>query len=171
MTGAVDLKIMEDYSISSFILAVGCSKKLMPDAGSQLVKGCQSMIIKFSDVMHKLHFEYGVAFETCPVGAHYMNSKVERKIRHVQESFLKCNDKNRLSIIQWETLGGEIAYSIKNMPIALGNVFQDFENLDILTPNHLMLWRNNDRCPRGEVTVTVTVTTDAKQMFKSSKHG
>ena len=47
-TGAVDLKIMEDYSTSSFILAfvrfsckVGYPEKLMPDAGSQLVKGCQ----------------------------------------------------------------------------------------------------------------------------------
>ena len=99
-TGAVDLKIMEDYSTSSFILAfvrfsckVGYPKKLMPDAGSQLVKGCQCMTGRFSDVKHKLHLEYGVAFETCPVGAHYMHGKVERKIRHGQESFLKCNEK------------------------------------------------------------------------------
>ena len=55
---------MEDYSTSTFILAfvrfscnVGYSKKLMSDAGSQLVKGCQSMIITFSDVKHKLHLE------------------------------------------------------------------------------------------------------------------
>ena len=61
----------------------------MPDAGSQLVKGCQCMTIRFSDVKHKLHLEYGVAFETCPVGPHHMHGKVERKIRHVQESFLK----------------------------------------------------------------------------------
>ena len=91
MTGAVDMKIMEDYSTNSFILAfvrfsckVGYPKKLMPDAGSQLIKGCQTMIIKFSDVKYKLHEEYGVKFETCPVGAHYMHCKVERKIRHVR---------------------------------------------------------------------------------------
>ena len=44
------------------------------------------------------------------------------------------------------------------MPIALGNVVQDLENLDILTPNRLMLGRNNDRCPIG----AITVTSDAK---------
>ena len=95
-TGAVDIKVTEDYSTSSFILAfirfsckVGYPKKLLPDAGSQLVKGCQTMKIKFSDLSNKLH-EYGVAFETCPVGAHYMHGKVERKIKHVKESFSKC---------------------------------------------------------------------------------
>ena len=65
------------------------------------------------------------------MGAHYVHGKVERKIRHVQRQ----NDKNRLSIIQWETLGDQSANSINNMPIALGNVVQNLENLDILTPN------------------------------------
>ena len=175
-TGAVDLKIMDDYSTSSFIVAfvrfsckVGYPRKLMPDAGSQLVKGCQCMTITFSNVKHKLHLEYGVAFETCPVGAHYMHGKVERKIRHVQESFLKCNEKNRLSIIQWETLGDQIANSVNNMPIAFGNVVQDLENLDILTPNRLMLGRNNDRCPIGAVTVTSDAKKSFKKMLKFSK--
>ena len=76
------------------------------------------MTIRFSDVKQKFHLEYDVAFETCPVGVHYMHGKVERKIRHVQESFLKCNEENRLSIIQWETLGDQIANSINNMPIS-----------------------------------------------------
>ena len=122
-------KIMEDYSTISFLLAfvrfsckVGYPKKLILDAGSQLIKGCQTMIIKFSNVKYKLHEEYGVKFETCPVGAHYMHCKVERKIRHVRESFQKSNKKTRLSIIQWETLGDQIANSINNMPIALGNI-------------------------------------------------
>ena len=87
-TGAVDVKIMEDYSTTSFVLAfvrfsckVGFPKRLLPDAGSQLVKGCQTMTLTFSDIKNKLFKEYGVEFETCPVGAHYMHGKVERKIR------------------------------------------------------------------------------------------
>ena len=47
-TGAVDIKVAEDYSTSSFIQAfirfsckVGYPRKILPDAGSQLVKGCQ----------------------------------------------------------------------------------------------------------------------------------
>ena len=88
-TGAVDIKVMEDYSTTSFILAfirfackIGYPKKLLLDAGSQLVKGCGNMNITFSYVHSKLH-QYGVLYEVCPVGVHYMHGKVERKIRHV----------------------------------------------------------------------------------------
>ena len=77
VTGAVDIKVCEDYSAGSFVLAfiqfsckVGYPKKLLPDGGSsQLVKGCESMTIRFTDVHSKLH-EYGTIYEVFPVGAH-----------------------------------------------------------------------------------------------------
>ena len=67
----------------------------------------------FSDVQNRLH-EYGIIYEVCPVGAHYMHGKVERKIKHVKESFAKHLYNDRLSIIQWETLGDQVANSINN---------------------------------------------------------
>ena len=79
-TSDVDIKVMEDYSTDSFILLFvrfsckfGYPKKLMPDAGSQLVKGCQITTLNFCDIRHKLHKEYGIEFETCPVGPHYVH--------------------------------------------------------------------------------------------------
>ena len=39
--------------------------------------------------------ECGVEFQTCPVGgggAHNVHGKVERKIRHIQESMEKTNE-------------------------------------------------------------------------------
>ena len=73
ITGAVDIKVMEDYSTCSFVLAftrfsckVGYPKKLLPDAGSQLVKGCKSTTITFSDTCSRLH-EFGVLYEVCPL--------------------------------------------------------------------------------------------------------
>ena len=65
-------------------------------------------------------------YELCPVGAHYMHGKVERKIKLVKESFSKELHKNRLSIIQWETLGDRIANTINNLPISLGNDVRKF---------------------------------------------
>ena len=59
-----------------------------------------------------------------------------------------------MSIIQCETLGDQIANSINNMPIALGNIDHNLENLDILTPNLLMLGRNYDRYHVGAATMT-----------------
>ena len=114
------------------------------------------MLITFTDVRTKLN-EYGVEYDVCPVGAHYMHGKVERKIRHVKESFSKHLQNNRLSIIQWETLGDQVANSINNMPIALRNASNNLENIDLITPNRLLLARNNERCPTGSVTVTENV--------------
>ena len=158
-TSAGDIKVMEDYSTESFLLAFvrfscrfGFPKYLLPDEGSQLIKACKSMILNFSDLKHQLHSEYGVRFEPCPVNAHYMHGKVERKIREVKKSMTLKMGGNRLSILQWETLGYEVANTINNLPIALGNKVSDLENLDILTPNRLLLGRNNNRCPAGPFT-------------------
>ena len=60
----------------------------------------------------------------------------------------------RLSILQWETVGSEIANSINDLPIAVGNVVANLENIDLLTPNRLRLGRNNQRSPVGPLWVT-----------------
>ena len=160
-TGAISMKIMEDYSTNSFLLGfirfsctVGYPKMLMPDEGSQLIKGCKDMQIDYYDLQHKLNRQYGVEFQTCPVGGHNVHGKVERKIKHIQDSIAKGCNKERLSVIQWETLGDQIANSINNLPVALGNEVSDLENLDLLTPNRLMLGRNNSRSPSGPLVVT-----------------
>ena len=163
VTGSVDIKVMENYSTTSFLLAfsrfsfkVGYPFKLLPDAGSQLVKGCESMKLTFTDVKNELH-ECGVLYEVCPTGAHYMHGKVERKIRSIKESFSKHLQREKLSIIEWETLGDTVANSINNLPIGLRSETRDLENVDLLTPNRLMLARNNSRCPVGPLKVTEDV--------------
>ena len=166
-TGAVDCGLMEDYSTDSFVLAFirfsckyGYPKKLLPDEGSQLVKGCKDVVLNFSSLQHKLNVEYGVEFKPCPVGAHYMHGKVERKIQQIKKSINKELNNHHLSVMQWETLGSQIANSINNLPIGLGNKCDQIENLDILTPNRLILGRNNDRCP----TLPLEITYDQKRI-------
>ena len=155
-TGAVDIRLLEDYSTDSFVLSFirfschfGYPKYLLPDSGSQLVKGCQDMNYSFSDSKQKLYIEYGTQYVVCPVGAHYTHGKVERKIKQIK----KCVDinihKERLSGIQWETLMAQISNSINNLPIGLKNIVEDLENLDLITPNRLILGRNNERCPNA----------------------
>ena len=53
----------------------------------------------------------------------------------------------RLSFVQWETLGQQVANSINNLPLGLGNKTESLETLDLLTPNRLLLGRNNSRSP------------------------
>ena len=170
-TGATDIKLMEDYSTDSFILAFirfacryGYPSSLYPDSGSQLIKACNDMILSFSTIKYKLEVEFGVQFFTCPVGSHYVHGKVERKIRDLRKSINKHLQNQRFSIIQWETLGQQIANSINNMPIGLANKVEHLENLDILTPNRLLLGRNNNRCP----TAPLVLSGDVKKIIKSN---
>ena len=113
------------------------------------MKGCKTMILNYHDIQSRLHLEMNVELETCPVGGHNMHGKVERKIRHIKESIEKCMHNERLSILQWETLGAEVANSINDLPLGIGSIVSDLENLDLITPNRLRLGRNNDRSPVG----------------------
>ena len=83
---------MEDYSTDSFVLSFirfschhGYPKYLLPDPGSQLVKGCENMTYSFTDLKQKLDIDYGTQYIMSPVGAHYVHGKVERKIRQVKK--------------------------------------------------------------------------------------
>ena len=137
---------------------------LLPDEGSQLVKGCKDMVISFNDVKSKLSIEYGVEYKTCPVGAHNVHGKVERKIQEIKRSMKKIVKKTRLSVIQWETLGQQISNTINNLPIGLGNRSDMLENADILTPNRLILGRNNNRCP----TAPLELQNDVRHIIRNN---
>ena len=152
-TSTTNIKVMEDYSTQSFILGftrfsceVGYPKTLLCDAGSQIVKGCQDMRLSDTDIKHQLFTNHHIDFEVCSVGAHNEHGKVERKIQEIRSS-IDTMYKQRLSILQWETLVSSIANSINNMPLAMNGLVGDLENLDILTPNRLKLGRNNERSP------------------------
>ena len=73
-----------------------------------------------------------------------MHGKVERKIRQIKESMARSLDGYKLSTIGWETLGADIANCINDLSIGVVNAKADIDNLDLLTPNRLMLGRNND---------------------------
>ena len=76
-----------------------------------------------------------------------MHGRVERKIKEVKASIEKSLSNERLSVIEWETVGAEISNSINDLPIGLHNWSSDLENLDLITPNRLRLGRNNERSP------------------------
>ena len=148
---------MDDYSTDSFILSFtrfacnhGYPKKLYCDSGSQLIKGCNNIKLDFTDLQSKLHRSKGVEFSVCPVGGHNMHGKVERKIQEVNKSLQKSINNQRLSLLQWETLSAVIANTINDLPICVGSK-TDVENLDLITPNRLLLGRNNERSPVGNM--------------------
>ena len=161
VTSTVSLKVMEDYNAASFMQSfirfscnVGVPKLLVSDTGSQLVKGYGDMRIDFTDLRNRLHREESVEFEIVPVGGHNMTGKVERVIKEVKASIELSYDKQRFSILQWETIGEQIANTINDMPLAIRNIVSDFEEMDLVTPNRLRIGRNNNRSPVGPLFVT-----------------
>ena len=160
-TGTTSIRMMDDYGTTSFIQAfirlsceVGYPKILLTDEGSQLVKACKTMEFDFHDAKHRLYKGHKVEFDVCPVGGHNMHGRVERKIKEVKASINKSYTNERLSVIEWETVGAEISNCINDLPIGLHNWSSDLENLDLITPNRLRLGRNNDRSPVGPLLVT-----------------
>ena len=152
---------MDSYDSNSFILAftlfsceVGYQKILLLDEASQLIKRCKNMKLNFQDIRYQLHVNVHVEFELCPVEGHNMNGRVERKIREIKGSVTKSLENERISLLQWEILVSEIAKTINELPLALGNITSQFENMDLLTPNQLRLGRNNDQSPIGLMTIT-----------------
>ena len=72
----------------------------------------------------------------------------------IQESIEKGLKDHMLSVIQWETVAAEVANCINDFPLGYDSFISDLENLDILTPNRLILGRNNDRSLSGPLCVT-----------------
>ena len=66
-----------------------------------------------------------------------MNGRVERKVRVIKGSIRKSLQNGRMSLLQWETLASEIANIINDLPLQVGNITSQFENMDLLTPNQL----------------------------------
>ena len=155
---AVSVHCMQSYSTDSFLSAFvrfsslhGYPKKLFIDEGSQLVKGCKEMKIALSDFLKPLEtrYETGIEFETSDVGAHYSTGMVERSIREVKRLFSTMYTGLRIDVLMYETAFLHISSELNNMPISLGPGFKGYHSLDLLTPNRLIMGRNNSRAPVG----------------------
>ena len=73
-TGTTSLKIMEGYDTTQFLhcfsrfaCELGYPKKLLTDEGSQIVCGCQNVVLNMTDIAGTLNREFGIDFATCPV--------------------------------------------------------------------------------------------------------
>lgn len=176
-TTCISIKVMEDYSTPSFIQSFVCfwcqygySFKLLIDEDGQLIKGCQTMKFDLIDLQQRLHQDMHFQYQTCPVGGHNMHGQVERKIKSIRKSLETNLHLHRLSIIQWETLVSVIGNSINNMPLAIGNITADVETADLITPNRLLLGRNNDRSPTGNLYVvndSIKLIRDNQKIFNA----
>ena len=165
---------MEGCSTTAFIQSfvgfscdVGYPMVLSVDEGSQLVKGCESMKLIYTEIKYKLHKDSVVEFDTCPVGRDNYNEKIERRIHKIKDKRILWEEylERKVSVLLWETLSSVIANTINDLPVELGNIISDYENMDLITPNWLRLERINDRSPAA----TMEVTANPIRMLKENR--
>jgi hypothetical protein len=163
-TGALAVHVMSDYSTDAFLMAYmrfasryGHPMKLLPDEGTQLIKACKDTNYSWIDITTAINAEFGVGFEyeAAPVGGHNTHGMVERSIREIRRLFevLFKSPKYKLDLLSYETCFQVISNNLNNLPICTGPGFKDLAELDFLTPNRLLLGRNNRRCLSGPCTV------------------
>ena len=77
------------------------------------------MKLTYTDIKYKLHKNSVEEFDTCPVGGHNYNQKVERRICQIKESFEK-----NFRMKGYQFYNGKL----------YGNIISDYENMDLMTP-------------------------------------
>ena len=157
-TAAISVHAMSSCTTSSFIRAYtvfsshrGHPNKLYIDEGGQLIKGCKEMEINILDIESDLDtkFQVGIEYETCPVGAHNSHGVVERSIREIRRFFMTMFNGLKLDSLGYESAFAWISNEMNNLPICLGSRYKDLSHLDLISPNRLLLGRNNRRSPVG----------------------
>ena len=162
VTLAVAAYAMEKYDTESVIQTFtrhinryGVPQKIKIDAGSQLIKAFQDMDVCIAEVQNLLNQEKGtkIEFVVGPVGGHNYQGVVERSIRSIKEIMNVVFYGFKFSPTQFETVLSYCCNELNSMPLCLGNRYVNIEELDLITPSRLMLGRNNNRAPGGQVTV------------------
>ena len=157
-TGAIDVRVMQAYDATAFVNAYsrfarhhGHPVKLYIDKGSQLVAGCEQMEFTVMDVKKDLSmkFNVGIEYNTVAVGMHNANGVVERSIKEVKKLFNAVYRGISLDILNYETAFGFCANELNNLPVCLGSRYRGLSHQDLLSPNRLMLGRNNSRAVAG----------------------
>ena len=160
--GAIAVYCMAKYNTASFVMAYtrhasryGHPKRVVIDAGSQLVKAVKEMKTSLVELegLVRIQHQVGIEFRIVPVGSHYQNGQVERGIKEVRNLFQQMYSGLKLDILSYETAFSWIANELNCFPSCLGSRTDQLDNLDLITPSRLMHGRNNRRSLSGHATV------------------
>ena len=149
---------MPGYSTAAFLTTYtrfasryGHPTKVLIDEGSQLLSACRNMEISIQDIKNHVNstLQIGVDFETAPVQGHNVTGMVERSIKEVKGLLEKLFGGRKLDLLTFETCLAFVCNELNNFPICIGSKTEHLGNVDIITPNRLLLGRNNRRSLGG----------------------
>ena len=162
-TLAVSVETMPDCSASAFVdcytrfsARYGHPGVMYIDPGSNLKSACSKMTISYADISQTVNGKgVEVKHEICATGSHEGQGLVERSIREVRKVFDAVFKPFELSVMGYATAFAFISNELNNIPLCLGSKYSNLDHLDLITPNRLLLGRNNMRAPIGLVEADV----------------
>ena len=164
LSGATAIYMLEDWSTQSVIQALerhGCRygfpSQLYVDSGSQLKK-LSSVTYSIMDLTTLLRSEFCCDIIVAPPKSHSSQGRVERRIGLIKRALSKLTEPRfLLSFLGWECLFSRIANDLNNLPISrASSTGTTRPEWSILTPNRLLLGRNNKRSMIGPLIIDAT---------------
>ena len=158
LTSAVNILACEGLETQDVIQALerhsarhGTPCTLFVDKGTQLV-ALENVNFSLRDLDAQVHDSMGMRVVVSTAKSHQERGRVERKVRTLREMLekLSIKDDTCMTALQWETLFSKLASDINDLPMAKcdrSNVTD--AGWDLITPNRLMLGRNNNRSLEG----------------------
>jgi hypothetical protein len=152
-TGACAIYALEDWTTQSVVLALerhscryGVPSTVFVDSGSQ-VKKLSELKFNIQDLRHRLHEKMSCNVVVSAPKAHNVQGKVERKIGLIRDMMSKLGKCSFLqSFLGWESIFAHIANHLNNLPLCRASSRSvATPEYNILTPNRLLLGRNNQR--------------------------
>ena len=131
---------------------VGMPSLLLLDQETSFMKMVRDAEINLKDLSHRGWREHGIRFEVAPVRGHNYHGLVERRIKAVQDAFVKINLKNiRLHATGLQTFCKLVENNLNNLPLgySYGRDSNNSPILKIITPNLLRVGRLNSRSLSG----------------------
>jgi hypothetical protein len=165
LTGAIGIYAMEDWSTQSVLQGIqrhssryGIPSYLFVDPGSQL-KALANVEFNFTDLHNQL-FTMKCKLTVSSPKAHSSQGRVERKIGIIKDLLKKTGNANFLmSFLNWETCFALISNHLNNLPICRASARTvNSPEYTVITPNRLLLGRNNYRSISGPLLLDCTPT-------------
>ena len=165
LSGACNILACDGLQSQDVVLALerhcaryGAPSSLYVDNGSNLI-ALDSVKLDIRALNGTLMENLGFKVHVCPPKAHESRGRVERKIRQLRETLEKLGltTKSPMTTLSWDTAFAKCASMINDLPMSKG----DSSNLsdlgyDIISPNRLLLGRNNNRSVEGTMRFTNT---------------
>ena len=161
LTGATNILYLEGLATRNVLQGFerhssryGAPGIIYVDSGSNLIAlGHSSFVLR--DMQFNVSNTHGAEIRVLTAKSHESNGRCESRVRLLRQMLEKFEVDTRtvsFTQIQWETLYSVISNALNDLPLAKSSTSTVSDPLwDIITPNRLIMGRNNNRSLQGSI--------------------